>query len=316
MKISPLYLAGLAVDAIDGLSAVGVRPPYVETDDFVTGGVLDSKGRHWIVKAPMNTTAATSLEAEAAIAPLLLEALRQGELPFDIMRPAGFANVAAGGRAIVYPEPIGTPGDFETMTSTGAREVGRAIASIHMLPTETIDHAGLPHYAAEEFRVRQLAELHDADQTRAIPSLLRRRWEDALENTELWEFEPAVLHGDIDSENFLWSGGTITAVLGFGGAHVGDPAVDFAPLLTLPDPIFDAILDSYENTRGVSVDESTQTRAILLSELSIAKWLLYGIRTENDDVQHEARNMLTDLAADVESDPSSQPEPTWDVDPS
>lgn len=304
------------MSAIDGLNAVGVRPPYVRTDDFVTGGVLDSKGRHWIVKCPLNSTAATSLEAEAAIAPLLLEELRKGELPFDIVRPAGFASVSSGGRAIVYPEPFGTPTDFEAITLGEAREVGRALASIHMLGYDAIDHAGLPHYSAEEFRVRQLAELHDADQAATIPNLLRRRWEEALENTDLWQFEPVVLHGDVDSENFLWSGGTISAVLGFGSAHIGDPAVDIAPLLSLPEQTFDTVIESYENTRGEDIDGNTHTRAILLSELSVAKWLFYGIRTENDEVQREARNMLTDLAADVEADPNLQSGPSWDVNPS
>lgn len=315
VKISPLYLAGLAVSAIDGLNAVGIRPPYVATDDFVTGGVLDSRGRHWIVKCPLNSTAATSLEAEAAIAPLLLEELRRGELPFDIIRPAGFAPTTNGGRAIVYPEPFGTPGDFETINLAEAREVGRALASIHMLPGETVDHAGLPHYSVEEFRTRELAELHDADQASNIPSALRQRWEEALENTDLWDFDPVVVHGDVDSENFLWSGSEISAVLGFGSAKVADPAVDIAPLLSLPDQIFNAIIESYENTRGFDVDDNTQTRAILLSELSVAKWMLYGIRTQNEDIQREARSMLTDLATDVASDPDLEPGPSWNVDP-
>ena len=303
------------MSAIDGLNAVGVRPPYVQTDDFVTGGVLDSKGRHWIVKCPLNTTAATSLEAEAAIAPLLLEELRKGELPFDIVRPTGFASVESGGRAIVYPEPFGTPTDYQAITRGEAREVGRALASIHMLSYDTSNHAGLPHYSADEFRIRQLAELHDADRVASIPNLLCRRWEEALENTALWQFEPVVIHGDVDSEYFLWSGGAISAVLGFGSAQVGDPAVDISPLLSLPEQIFDAVIDSYENTRGVAVDDNLLTRATLLSELSVARWMLYGIRSENENVQHEARTMLVDLATEVEADPTLQSGPSWDVDP-
>ena len=39
-----LYLAALAVAAIDGLDAVGTRPPFTDSDDYVAGGVLDAAG--------------------------------------------------------------------------------------------------------------------------------------------------------------------------------------------------------------------------------------------------------------------------------
>ena len=134
-----LYLAALAVAAIDGLEAVSTRPPFVNTDDYVSGGVLDAHGRHWMVKCPKNSHAATIIEAEAALAPNLLQELRRGNLPFDILRPAGFVHAATGGRAVVCPQPFGTAIDWEDIGRDQAREIGRVIASIRdMTELETL----------------------------------------------------------------------------------------------------------------------------------------------------------------------------------
>ncbi|AWE42155.1 MULTISPECIES: phosphotransferase [unclassified Actinobaculum] len=316
MNTSPLYLAALAVSAIDGLEAVGTRPPFTESEDFVTGGVLDARGQHWVVKYPKNSLAATILEAEASLAPILLEELRAGRLSFDIMRPAGFADGAADGRAIVYPEPFGHSNEFELMNDAQARELGRTLAAIHSLSTDVIARAGLPVYSVEEWRQRLRVELHDAAQTSSIPAVLRRRWENALEDDALWQYEPVVVHGDVAAENFLWSNGTtVSSVLGFGEARVGDPAQDLAPLLGLGDEPFDLIVESYQNTRGVRVDDAMYSRTLLMSELAVIRWLMYGIRTSNNSVRTDAETMLLDLAEQINADPDLVIGPSWNVDP-
>ncbi|XCB30459.1 hypothetical protein RQN30_03390 [Arcanobacterium hippocoleae] len=101
-----LHLAALAVAAIDGLHVVGTQAPIGRTPDFSFTGVLDSDGNSWVVKFPRTVSAGTVLEAEAGIADSLLQELRQGNLPFDVLRPAGFAKVKVG-RAMVYRTPIG-----------------------------------------------------------------------------------------------------------------------------------------------------------------------------------------------------------------
>ncbi|WIK58702.1 hypothetical protein CJ184_005410 [Actinotignum urinale] len=43
MNISPLYLAALAVGALD-VDIVSTRQPFIETEDFTSGCVLDAQG--------------------------------------------------------------------------------------------------------------------------------------------------------------------------------------------------------------------------------------------------------------------------------
>lgn len=181
MKMSPYHLAALAVVAVDGLNAVSIRGPYSSSLDFVFGGVLDSRGRHWIVKVPRSVHASTVIEAEAGLAPVLVDRLRHGKLPFDVMRPAGFAPVDTG-RAIVYPRPIGETIDFDGLSVDEAHELGRTLATIHQLDSATITDAGMPAYDLEMVRKRLLTELHDADATGNVPAILARRWDNAIES--------------------------------------------------------------------------------------------------------------------------------------
>lgn len=314
MNISPLYLAALAVAAIDGLDAVGTRGPNLRTADYQYGGVLDARGRQWVVKYPLHTQAATTLEAEASIAATLLEQLRAGNLSFDVMRPAGFAQVETG-RALVYPTPMGKVREFDELDVAGAHELGRALAAIHGLPHDTISDAGMPVYDSQMCRRRLLTELHDVDAASALPFVLRRRWENALEQEELWDFTPRVVHGDVAADNFLWSEGSVSCVLGFGEAHVGDPAHDFSLLVSaLPEELFDAVYSSYANALTEDLDESFFQRTVLISELALPRWYMFGKRHGDHRIMKDAQQMLDELAAEVESDPELAPGPTWKVD--
>ncbi|MFY9262061.1 MAG: phosphotransferase [Actinomycetaceae bacterium] len=314
MQKSPFHLAALAVVAINGMQVVGVRGPHVVTPDFQYSGVLDSRGKHWIVKYPLHTHAATVIEAEASLAPALLEQLRAGYLPFDVMRPAGFARVAEG-RAMVYLAPVGKARDFTKLDATGANELGRTLAAIHQLPVETISNSGMPVYDAPAVQERLLAEVNEAVSTGSIPGILRRRWLNALENPELWNFPTRVVHGDVAAEQFLWSEGTVSCVLGFGQAHVGDPAEDFTSLVAgVEESLFNAVLTSYRNALADDIDEHFFTRTILLSELAVARWLMFGIRTADSSIIAEAEAMLAEIAAEIEADPDLVPGPTWNVD--
>ncbi|WP_216395476.1 phosphotransferase [Arcanobacterium phocae] len=314
MKMSPYHLAALAVVAVDGLNAVSIRGPYSSSPDFIFGGVLDSRGKHWVVKVPRNSHASTVIEAEAGLSPVLVDRLRQGQLPFDVMRPAGFAPLT-NGRAIVYPQPLGKTFDFDSLTIDQAHELGRTLATIHQLDPATITDAGMPAYDSETVRKRLLTELTDANATGSVPAILNRRWENAVENTELWSFTPRVVHGDIAPDNILWSEDHVSCVLGFGEAHVGDPAYDFALLMSgIDESLFDAIVESYRNSLADDLDEHFFTRTVLLSEIALARWLMFGVRNSDHSIIHEAKEMMNELAEEISADPDLAPGPVWEVD--
>ncbi|WP_223145122.1 phosphotransferase [Actinotalea subterranea] len=298
MPRSPLALAALSTVAIPGLDAFDVRRPAHPSGDVDTAVVIDAQGRRWVVRAPQNAAAGAALEAEVALLEALVTHADAGRIPFDVPRPAGFAPLPEGGRAVVHPQLPGRPLRLENLgPGPGlAAAVGRAIAALHELPHSTIEDAGLPVYDADAYRRRRLAEVDEAAGTGHVPVTLLRRWERALEDVALWRFQPTVVHGDLSAEHVLCSADAPTGILGWSEAKVADPADDLAWLLVAaPQEAVDPILEAYSLRRTELSDHHLAARALLAGELALARWLLHGVRTGDEEIVQDARAMLVEL---------------------
>ncbi|MGC5629431.1 phosphotransferase [Georgenia sp. Z1344] len=307
MTRSPIALAALATLAVPGLDVVATRPPVRATTDFQTTGVLDARGRHWVVRMPRTAAAGASLEGEVALLERLGERVDAGELPFDVERPAGFTVLPEGGRAMVSRELPGRaidPRDVEESPAL-AEHLGRALAALHSLDTDLVGSAGLPVYDMAAYRARRLTEVDEASRTRHLPAELVHRWESALESDDLWPAATTVVHGDLDAELVRASEDRVVAMSQFGDAHVGDPAEDLAWLVTSVEPdSVDEVLASYARHTAAPEDPFLLDRAQLASELLLTRWLMFGLRTKDDAVVGDAREMLDELARDVADAPS------------
>ena len=117
-----------------------------------------------------------------------------------------------------------------------------------------------------------------------------------------------VVHGDLDAENVLTAGGAVVAMRGLSQAHVGDPAEDMAWIYaTVPVDCLDSIEGAYDLARSEGVDKHLRDRAELVSELSLARWLLHGVRADRDKIVQDAVDMLADLADQVGDEPLVEP---------
>ncbi|HHW82922.1 MAG TPA: phosphotransferase, partial [Actinomycetales bacterium] len=297
-----LQLAALATAAVRGLDVVATRPPQHATTDYRYCGLLDARGRHWIAQAALHPAASTALDAELPILGQLDIALREDRIGFDVIRPEGTAELPTGHRLVVYRELPGRALDLSTLHAGPgpAAELGRAIAEIHELPAALLDEAHAPIYDADSYRRRRLAELDDAARTSRVPPILLARWERALEDVALWHFQAVPVHGDLAAENVYISNGTISAILNWSNAHVGDPAEDLAWLYAAaPDDCLDTLDEAYAMGRSTHPDEHLGARATLYSELAVARWLLHGVRLEDAEIIADAEVMLHALARQV-----------------
>jgi hypothetical protein len=305
---SPIALAALATLAVPGLDAVATRPPVRTTTDFQISGVLDGRGRHWVVRMPRTAAAGASLEAEVALLEALATQVDSRRLGFEVERPAGFAPLSEGGRAMVTRELPGRPAeptDVESDPALGA-DLGRSLATLHLLDTDIVGAAGLPVYDMGAYRRRRLAEVDEAAKTGDLPPELVHRWEEALEDDSLWPRAARVVHGDLDAELVRISDSRVVALQNFADAHVGDPAEDFAWLASSVQPeVFDAVAAAWAGAlgEGADADPYLADRAQLTSELLLVRWLMFGRRTGDSSVVADARTMLVELATDVASSP-------------
>lgn len=305
MTRSPFALAALATAAIPGLDARDVRADQHSSTDFDLAIVTDDERRRWVVRAPLHAGAGAALEAELALLAALEAHVDGGTLPFDVPRLAGSAALPEGGRAIVYPALRGSEVRLESLRGGPglAAALGRTIAAIHELPTSVVENAGLPVYEAHAYRDRRQSEVDEAARTGKVPTVLLRRWESKLEDVGLWRFRPTVVHGDLTASHVLTDSHLITGVLGWGEAKVADPADDLAWLLVAaPSDAVDSITEAYQLRRTELKDPHLMARAELAGELALARWLLFGVRTKQDDVVEDAVAMLDDLAEHVQHD--------------
>lgn len=315
MTQTSLYLAAIAVSALEDVEVVATRPPFESTPDYLVGGVLDSQGRHWVVKYPRNQLAGASLEAEASLADGLIDAVDRGALPFDVIRPKAFTTVRDGGRAMVYREPYGKSQSLDSLSKAGARSIGRALGALHEIDPKVYVAGGVPIYDADGLRKRLQTELEDVALTRMSPSSLLGRWDEWIADDALWQVDTVPVHGDMDEDNVLWANDQVTAITSFGYAHVGDPAEDFVWLAnSLDNDMLDVVTESYAMARGRGGDAHLLERVLLHSEFALARWLLHGTRIGSDEIIDEARAMLTELDETIAADPDEMTGPRWQMD--
>jgi macrolide phosphotransferase len=300
-----MELAALASAAIPDLSPTGVVGSPDDPRDFSAAVVFDREGNRWRVRSPLHEEAAMRLETELQVLSGFTAGIRAA-LPFRVPSVAGAVRIG-GLRTFVYHDTPGRELELDELTALGGKttgDIGRVIAAVHALPAAVVENADLPVYTADEFRQRRLNELDQAATTGRIPTVLLRRWENALEEMELWNFTPVVAHGDLHEDNLLVDQARLVTVTGWTDLHIGDPAEDFAWLASCGDQDFaDAVVDAYWRHRagGTVLDEHLLRRAVLAAEFALAQWLVRGISSRDDDMAAEAEAMLRELQADVEA---------------
>ncbi len=308
-KRSPLALAALAGVAVPGLDPARLALPQEESASLHVVGVIDTRGRHWEVLEAHDDTTGAGLDAEAEVLRRIGRIVDDGRLSFNVPRVAGTVR-SEEAHIQVRTHLEGRPVDVSALhpgpgLSAG---VGRALGELHELPTSVISEAGMPVYDSQEVRDRWLSLMDDAAGTGRVPPTLLSRWESALEDPTLWRFRPVVVHGDLDAENVLTAGGAVVAMRGLGQAHVGDPAEDMAWIYaSVPVDCLDSIEGAYDLARTEGVDKHLRDRAELVSELSLARWLLHGVRAGRDGVFEDAVTVLADRSDKVGDEPLVEP---------
>lgn len=301
---TPLELAALATAALPSLSVAGLRPPQFSDEVLSVTGLIDTSGDRWMAVCPHDTVGGLDMEAQNTVLSRLAKAHDFHRIPFDVPRPAGFTRTPEGDRVMVHRDLGGrmmTAEDFSDPHLLPA-SLGNALAALHNLPDVIYTGVDLPAYSAVECRDRLQAVLDEAAQEIVIPANLWNRWESALENLSLWRFRTAPLHADLQETSVYVHEGRVTALTGFSSAHVGDPAVDVAWVLAQASEEFlDRFTEAYSRERD-GIDLHLLTRAQLVSELAIVRWLVHGLHARDQEIISEAREMLADLAADLGDD--------------
>lgn len=206
---------------------------------------------------------ARSLRRERALLPELAPTLPAAVPHFTTFDDAGPANDERGDPAtlpfVVYPLLPGAPLDTTLDTTPGAAPLPDAMAdtlapqlaaflgALHRFPlsrAQALGVAGDPSAARwrDEYRA-----LYTMFRERTFPLLDARRrawanalWEGFLDDDARFRFDCALIHRDLGCEHILVdpAAHSLTGVIDWGDASMGDPAMDFVGLLTALGPAF------------------------------------------------------------------------------
>lgn len=194
-----------------------------------------------IFRFPRHEKGIETLELETALLPRIRPFVT---LPVPEPIHCSFTPRAAGHVFAGYRMLPGEPLWHETVAAIADPAIVRRLAmqlaaflrALHGIPT---DHFSAVLPAADwrqswralegEIRAALFPHLPTAAQER-----LRARFAAFLDDPSNFAFAPSVIHGDFGTGNLLWNprAGSITAVIDFASAALGDPANDVAALLT------------------------------------------------------------------------------------
>ncbi len=303
MVRSHLTLAALATAAVPGLEVRASGTLALDgSGDFDSALLRTGTDEDVVVRIPSNERAA----GEQAIELIALQAMTAGirsRLPFEVPTVIGQAP-ASPGRIVVskFLPGFHVPAAYIPPGDGVATSIGGAIAAIHTLPASFVTEIGLPALTAAQCRNEALNVIERAASTRRLPAAIRQRWSDAANDDSLWQFQPVVVNGTLSAESFLITdhevGPVVSGLVGWSGLRVSDPARDLHWLSAAPDAA-DDVFASYRMSCTRTPDRFIRQRALLHAELELARWLLHGLDTRNQEVIEDAVGLLDGLVDSV-----------------
>jgi aminoglycoside phosphotransferase (APT) family kinase protein len=237
------------------------------------GSVVVETAGGAIFRVARNAAAAAGQAKEARLLPVL-----QPRVSLSVPDPRWYAppstRFAFG--VMGYPKLPGTPFKPAHLRHSDqtriASDLGQFLRDLHRFPLAEAVTLGLP---GPNQRRAELAALRD----RSLPlqrsvltereyRLLTRWWDSFLADPRVWQYPPALCHGDLWYGNILIdeAGPAVTAVLDFENAAISDPAQDFATQLYLGEPFTLRALEAYR-AAGAAVDPEFPYRTHRLWEL-------------------------------------------------
>jgi aminoglycoside phosphotransferase (APT) family kinase protein len=303
MARSPLILAALAKDAVPQFDFAQVKNLDGGASGAFDAALLTAKsGEHFVVRMANSASAGTELEAEIRAIKTFTPVIRLN-LPFELSELVGGTQDSDGQRAMVFNFVYGNPIEISRVEplSDLTLSMATSIAAIHKLPVELVQNAGFPELDPASNLKYRVAELDRAAQTGKVPPVLLYRWEQALEDASLFRYQPTVIHGSLNGQSVLELDGKVSGVLHWSGLRIADPAEDLSWILggAAPELSRNLLARYFEARPGA--DSNIWPRALLYSELELARWLLHGYSTGNQEIIEDAVGMLLVLTEEVET---------------
>ena len=269
------------IEARLGLDVTSV----VRIEEGWDSSVLEVNGE-WIVRVPRREEVCGWMRKEARLLPELAPALPVPVPRLEAVEDAGEVFFVA------YRKLDGRPLDAATSRGSGgtslAGELGRFLAALHAFPRASALGVGLADVdpAGWLAREREFVERCLLDVVPLLEEVERRRATEMFDGFfSGWDGSPAtvLMHADLGPAHILHRGPTVTGVIDWSDACLGDPALDFAWLLHgTGDSFAAALLEAYAG--GEERDAALEERALFYHRLGPWHEALFGIEHDRPEL--------------------------------
>lgn len=228
------------------------------------------------------------VETDAARARGEVAALQGAPVPVPSLLWWRFGTPSVVALGAVAGRPLGTFGADSAAPSSAWAAAGALVRQLHRSPA--------PEGLRDWFALHGLAGWIDAmgewllDETHIAPALVRERTAFAHEHLDHRQVELVFTHGDLQAEHVFVDGGTITGVIDWGDAGLGDPLYDLAVLTVGHGEHLDDVLAGYADDVGVGVDRDVIEAYWTLRRLGAVRWMTeHGYDATGDIAALEGR---------------------------
>ena len=301
MASSPLILAALAKAALPSYQFKSVASlPSHGNGPIDSVLITDTEGVQFIIREAKNGAGNLKLAGDNQAAKVAKTA---GILAFKLPTLIGETRNQRGNTVQILEFIYGSTVDINALNPAEelVGHLGRTLASIHNLSADRLRQTGVPEFTSNQIREARLSELDRAAATGLVPAALLQRWENALEDLDLFRFQESAIHGNLVGENILELDGDVSGVLGWSSLRIGDPAEDLVPYAASGNSeLLDAVKFAYFEHRA-DTDANLAQRATLYAELDIARYLVQMLAEGNQGEAEWATSELEAIAGLVAS---------------
>lgn len=261
--------------------------------DYRVAYAREETGTHWVLRIPRRAGLATGAKTEALTLDLVRDRI-ESEVPDWRVHADDL---------IAYPllpgEPALTIDDGEPTwhvdlaSQRFARAYGHLVGQLHQVPISEVARAGLPTPTMAEVRAARADELAQVAAEFRIEPGLRERWDAWLTDPSCWPEQTAFTHGELYHAHILIADeGTITGVLDWTTAGVGDPAKDLVFQANFaPAEAWSTFLEAYQEAGG-STWAGLAEHCAQLHSFTPVNYGLYALVTGEEEHRTAAQAML------------------------
>ncbi|MFD1064762.1 macrolide 2'-phosphotransferase [Oceanobacillus locisalsi] len=118
--------------------------------------------------------------------------------------------------------------DIENIPEQFHQTQGEVLASLHTVPKNAAEKAGVPVYTAKEAKALMEERMEKVKKRFGVADGLWNRWQTWLHNEELWPQETGLMHGDLHAGHMMIDGDTrVIGLIDWTEAKVTDVSNDF-----------------------------------------------------------------------------------------